>query len=152
MKNLLIALCLLSSSAAFAGPEDHLYDSCYSATTKVPSFLYSTLCFETVALDRSINMLLFSGYASNVPSTAKIISINRINENYFNFTAKSILIDHRETDCGYAEYAELIISGQSDLDGKIGPKSLHFSVNFTLTNDSCHSHPAPEKIEYKLSK
>lgn len=152
MKTTLLAISLLFSVAAVAGPEDHMYDSCYTATAPVLRDVPSTFCFEDAKLDMKNNQVNFSGYASNVPSTFKTKTIFQKNAQAYSFVASAVVINIWETGCGEGQYGELIISGESDLEGKVNPKTLSMSLIYRLRVDTCHSQPQTGATEYKLSK
>ncbi len=151
MKTTLLALSMLFSVAAVAGPEDHMNDSCYSAKSTLAN-LPTSYCFEDVDLDLRNNVLSFQGYASNVPSSLKIVNVFKRNEDTTAFVAKVTVLNIWETGCGEGQFAELFVSGNADHEGKVDPKALSFSVNYSLRADTCHSSPSTGAIEYKLSK
>lgn len=152
MKKLVIALSLLASTFAFAGPEDHMNDTCFTAKKSVPGSIPSTFCFEAATLDVNSNKLNVSGYATNVPYELKTTTLFRKNEDFYTFVAKSVVWNSWESGCGEGLFAEVIISGEADFTGYIDAKSLHFSVNYEVTNDTCHSQPQESAVEYVLSK
>ncbi len=147
----ILTLSLLSLSA-FAGPEDHINDTCYTATASVPSFVNSTLCFETATLDFKTDKLILDGYASQMPSEMRTEKLVRKNEDWFVFSARGTLWENNEITCGYGEFAYIDVSGQADVYGTIDPKSLTIYVSHQVTNDSCHSEGDGDYVEYKLSK
>lgn len=148
------ALILFSflTSVSFAGPEDHLYDSCYTATAPVYNMLPSTFCFEDAKLDVNSNILSISGYASNVPDSLKVNSVYRKNDSQYSFVASHNLINIWNTGCGDGYIADLIISGDANVNGKVNAKELKFTVNYKSKSDTCHSPLETGAIEYKLSK
>jgi hypothetical protein len=152
MKATLLTISLLFSVAAIAGPEDHIYDSCYTASKTVLSELPTNYCFEDVKIDLGRNKLDFSGYAMNVPDSFKIISAYKKNEDTIVFVAIANVVKIWETGCGEGKLAELIVAGEANFEGKVNPKALSFTINYSLTSDTCHSSPSTGTIEYKLSK
>jgi hypothetical protein len=152
MKATLLTISLLFSVAAIAGPEDHMYDSCYTASKTVLSELPTNYCFEDVKIDLNRNKIDFSGYAMNMPDSLKIVSSYKRNEDTTVFVAKAIVVNIWETGCGEAKLAELIVAGEADFEGKVNPKALSVTINYSLRSDTCHSSPSTGAIEYKLSK
>lgn len=152
MKTSLIALSMLFSVAAVAGPEDHMNDTCYTATTAVPGFLPSTLCFADAQIDLTFNKVNFYGYATNFPDTADLDTYIRVNEDAYFFTAKAVIVNRNENICSESEFAELKISGNTDVVNQMDYKTLTVKVQYSQTHDSCHSIPDEGEIEYKLSK
>jgi hypothetical protein len=152
MKATLLTISLLFSVAAIAGPEDHMYDSCYTATKAVLAELPTNYCFEDIKLDLSRNKIDFSGYAMNVPDSLKVVSAYKKNEDTTVFVAKAIVVNIWETGCGEGKLAELIVAGEANNEGKVNPKALSFTINYSLRSDTCHSSPSNGAIEYKLSK
>jgi len=52
MKSILVlSLLAILPTIAVAGPEDHMYDTCYKATSAVPAHVPTEFCFESVQLD-----------------------------------------------------------------------------------------------------
>lgn len=152
MKTTLLTLSLLFSLAAIAGPEDHIYDSCYTATQAVLPELPTNYCFEDVKLDLNQSKINFSGYAINVPDSLKIVSSYKKNEDTVAFVAKATVLNVWETGCGEGKLAELIVAGEASNSGRVNPKALSFTINYSLRSDTCHSSPSNGAIEYKLSK
>jgi len=152
MKATLLTISLLFSVAAIAGPEDHIYDSCYTATKAVLPELPSTYCFEDIKLDLSRRRIDFEGYAMNVPNSLKVVSSHKRNEDTTVFVAKATIINTWEIDCGKSKFAELTVTGEANYEGEVNPKALSFTVNYSLRADTCHSSPTTGEIEYKLSK
>lgn len=152
MKATLLTLSLLFSVAAIAGPEDHIYDSCYTAVGSVLRDVPSTFCFEDAKLDVYGKRVDFSGYASNIPSTFKTQTVFQKNSQSYSFVASAVVVNIWETGCGEGQYGELIITGEADLQGKVNPKTLLMSLNYSLRSDTCHSSPSTGATEYKLSK
>lgn len=152
MKNLLLLVSLLCSTVVIAGPEDHMYDSCYTAFSGTFNQLPSNYCFEDVALNMKNSSIEFNGYANNIPDNLKIQNIFQKNANEFSFIASAVVLNDWKTGCEDGIFAELIITGDSDLLGRINPKKLKFFINYKITNDTCHSQTSTGAIEYKLSK
>jgi hypothetical protein len=152
MKTTLLTISLLFSVAAIAGPEDHIYDSCYTASEAVLPELPSNYCFEEVKLDLNSNRIDFAGYAMNVPDSLKVVSSYKKNDNTIVFVAKETVVNIWVTGCGEGKLAELIVTGEANTEGKINSKALNFTINYSLRADTCHSSPTTGAIEYKLSK
>ena len=152
MKTILLTFSLLFSVAAVAGPEDHIYDSCYTATKAVLPELPTNYCFEEIILDLSRSRVDFLGYAMNVPDSLKIVTSYKKNEDTTAFVAKATVVNIWESSCGEGKLAELIVAGEADHEGKVNPKALSFTINYTLRADTCHSTPVNGVIEYKLTK
>jgi hypothetical protein len=148
----LLTISLLFSVAAVAGPEDHMYESCYTATEAVLPEIPTNYCFEDAKLDFSNHSIDFAGYAMNVPAYFKILSSYKINENATAFVAQATVVNIWEIGCGAGKFAELIVTGEANNDGKVNPKKLKFTINYSLRSDTCHSSPTTGAIEYKLSK
>jgi hypothetical protein len=152
MKQFIYAIITTSSILAFAGPEDHIYDSCYTAAKPVFSQLPSDYCFEAVNLDARYNVINFSGYAHNLPDVLKLKSSFKVSEDIISFVASGIVLDEWENGCRSGRFAELIVSGTATNAGKVNPKGLKMYLNYKVTNDTCHSQANTGAEEYKLSK
>lgn len=150
------ALMMLSSlpAIAVAGPEDHMYESCYTATTATPASIPSTFCFDELSLDAEKKFLFTSGTYSNLPQSLKITSAIFVTEDRVKFEAEQTIVNIWNTGCGDGEVATLSIAGISDITQgeQINPKELKMKVNYESTNDTCHSQAQSTVIEYKLSK
>jgi hypothetical protein len=152
MKTSLVILSMFFSLAAVAGPEDQMRETCYTATTSVPSNLPSTFCFENATIDISKNQVLLDGFKSNMPNSMTLDRYIRVNEDQYSFTAKTMILNRYNGGCGDGEFAELVISGNTDFLNEVDVKGFTFKINYSYTNDTCHSHPQDEEITYKLSK
>lgn len=152
MKTTILIISLLFSVAAIAGPEDHIYDSCYTATKAVLPELPTNYCFEDIKLDLIHRRIDFSGYAMNVPDSLKVISSYKKNEDTTGFVAKATVVNIWGNGCGESKLAELIIAGEANHEGKVNPKALSFTINYSLRADTCRSSPINGVIEYKLTK
>ncbi len=152
MKKLMCSAFLLLSVNAFAGPEDHMYDSCYTANKNVPSSMFSTLCFADVVLNLSKSTLDFSGYAMTMPNQMATESLYRKTEDSYFYVAKKNIVNKWESGCGEGLKVDLVVTGEADFNGTIDPKSLSVIALIEETNDTCHSHSQESVIEYKLSK
>jgi hypothetical protein len=152
MKVLVLTLVMLTSFSVVAGPEDRRDDTCFRATSPVTSFIPAEFCFEGASLDLNSDKLFITGYGSNVPAELGAYSVTRKNEDYYSFKAKTTIANKWETGCGDGEFAELNIKGLADYTGAIEASSLSLSVNFEVTNDTCHSRPQVGLIEYELVK
>jgi hypothetical protein len=152
MRTITVIIIAIYSAFTFAGPEDHIYDSCYTTKTPVSGQLPSTYCFEDAKLDLQNNVVNFSGYASNMPDSLKLKTSYQKNANVISFIGSKVVLNNWETGCGSGLSAELVVAGDSDINGKINPKSLSISMNYKVTNDTCHSSPSTGAVEYLLSK
>ncbi|MBC7540220.1 MAG: hypothetical protein H7281_15450 [Bacteriovorax sp.] len=139
---------------AVAGPEDHMNESCYTATTKTPSSVPSTFCLDSAQLVSQNTYLMTSGTYSNVPGSLIVKSIMYVTEDKVKFEAEATIVNVWNSGCGDGELAVLTIKGTSEIgqSEEINPKELNFSVSYSSTNDTCHSHPQLEAFNYILSK
>ena len=152
MKNLLAVGMIFASINVFAGPEDHMYESCYSAVKGLPANVYSTLCFDDASLNLNNNTVEFSGYVANMPSPFETETLYRKNEDFYFFVAKKNLINKWESGCGEGLKIDLVVTGEADFNGYIDPKSLSMTALVEETNDTCHSKASVKSVEFKLTK
>lgn len=139
--------------AAVAGPEDHMYETCYTATTSThPSQIPSTFCFDGMILNDEKTLLTIWGTFSNLPDQMKVSSSIYKTEDRVKFTAKNKIVNIWESGCGDGLEADLTISGESDITQgeQINPKELKIKIDYLQTNDTCHSQPQDALVEYKL--
>ncbi len=152
----LLALILVSiiPPMAVAGPEDHMYETCYTATTITPNEIPSTFCFDYMQLDSDKKFLYTSGFASNLPQSLKVESFIYQTEDRVRFSATEKIVNVWESGCGEGFTATLKINGVSDITQgeQINAKELSINVDLYQTNDTCHSMPYETTIVYKLSK
>lgn len=152
MKSLIIFALVTMSSFAFAGPEDHMYESCYSTNEVLPTEIPIKFCFDDAYLKADSNTLYVDGTYSNVPRTMNTTTLIRNTEDSYKFTATANIVNKWESGCGEGVTANLTISGKADFNGYTDPKSLKFTVKYEVTNDTCHSWPQDFTVEYFLSK
>jgi hypothetical protein len=141
MKLLLILFALsILPVVAVAGPEDHMNESCYTATTKTPKSVPSTFCLDSAQLVSQNTYLMTSGTYSNVPSTLLVKSIMYVTEDKVKFTSEATMVNVWNSGCGDGEVAVLTIKGTSEigLGEEINPKELSFSVTHLQTIHVTH--------------
>ena len=129
-------------------------DSCYTATSKTPGTVPAVFCLETAQLDGQFNYLMTAGTFSNLPSALKVKSYQHITEDRVSFIAEANVLNIWNSGCGDGEFATLTIKGISEIgqNEEINPKALTLSVDYSATNDTCHSQPQDQTITYILSK
>src|SRR5665647_2470480 len=97
MKSLLALIIIIIISTlpmvAVAGPEDHMSECCYTATTKTPGTVPAVFCLETAQLDGQYDYLMTSGTFSNVPSALKIKSYQHVTEDKVTFIAEANIVN-----------------------------------------------------------
>ncbi|MDO9180973.1 MAG: hypothetical protein Q7U04_01130 [Bacteriovorax sp.] len=155
MKSLLILIALSTISlAAVAGPEDTRNQSCFTATTKVPSSLPQVYCLDSVLLTAKNTILGTYGTYSNTPATLTVKSITAVGLNSIKFVAEAKILDGWDAGCYQGEVAFLRISGITEMgeSTEVSAKDLSLSVAYTSTNDTCHSEPIEETFVYSLIK
>lgn len=156
LMKMFIALLMLSSlpMVAVAGPEEHMYESCYTATTVTPSSIPSTFCLDYLQLDSDKTNLYITGNFSNFPEKMKITNAIFSSEDRVKFVAESTIVNIWNTGCGDGETATLSVGGVWDImqGEQINPKALKIKVSYESTNDTCHSQPQTTEIDYILSK
>jgi len=150
----LFALTLLPLTTAVAGPEDHRYESCYTATSSVPSEIPSIFCFDGMILNNEKTILSIWGTYSNLPDEMEVKSFIFKTEDRVKFNAEKRIVNIWESGCGNGLEADLKITGESDITHgeQINPKELAIKVEFAETNDTCHSTPQSGVVYYKLSR
>jgi hypothetical protein len=155
MKTLLVfSLLSTLSNVAIAGPEDHMYETCYKATTYVPSEIPEEFCFDDLQLDSEKKFLHSEGFTNNLPKNMTVESVMFETEDRVEFVAKANIANVWESGCGEGLSAYLKIKGKSDITAgtQIDPKALSMQVELIHTNDTCHSRPQTSVVLYKLLK
>ncbi|AUN96969.1 hypothetical protein DOM21_16895 [Bacteriovorax stolpii] len=140
----LIAFLLAMPALAFG-------TTCYKAETATPYKVPSVLCLESIVDGTTYNQLDVVSLDGSFPAALKITETSRHNEDRLNFKAEAVLVDIWESGCGDGISAKLNVKGQLAY-GEISAESLAVSVDTEVTNDTCHSHPWSETINYKLVK
>jgi hypothetical protein len=155
MKALLVfSLFSTLTTVAVAGPEDHRYETCYKATSYVPSEIPEQFCFDYLQLDSEKKFLYSEGFANNLPKNMTVESVMFETEDRVEFVAKETIANIWESGCGEGLTANLKIKGKSDITAgtQIDPKDLMMQVELFQTNDTCHSRPQSSVVLYKLVK
>jgi hypothetical protein len=142
------------STVVFAGPEDHVNESCYTAKTSVSASVPTTFCFDSLQLNSEKTDLYVSGFFTSMPTKLKVTNAIFVTEDRVKFDASANLVNIWETGCGNGEYATVFVSGVWDImqGEQINPKELKIKVSYESTNDTCHSPTVNSEIEYVLSK
>lgn len=122
--------------------------SCYQATSKVPTSIPVIFCLESITETEILNVLSVTSPNASFPSELKIISSSRHNEDRLNFTAQAILADEWDSGCGEGFSAFLNVKGQIAY-GNIDANELVLAVDIHTTHDTCHSTTFLETISYK---
>ena len=155
MKALLVfSLLSTLSSVAIAGPEDHMNETCFKATSYVPSEVPEEFCFDFLQLDSEKKFLYSEGVANNLPRNMSVESVMFETEDRVEFVAKGRFVNIWESGCGEGLTANLKIKGKSDITAgvQIDPKAIMMQVELFHTNDTCHSRPQSTIVLYKLVK
>ncbi len=155
MKSFLVLFALLVLPVfAVAGSEDHIHESCYSASVEFSKNIPQTFCFDYAQLDSQKAYLMLSGAFLNLPKSMKVKSFQYETEDKVNFLAEAVLVNIWNSGCGYGEQAVLTIKGSLDITQgeQINPKALEISVEHIVTSDTCHSYPQTDKYLYQLSR
>lgn len=143
---------MLNQKSYASIPLTALTDTCFKAIEQTPSSVASVLCFEDSQIDFSRNKLLFLGTESNMPAELEINSLIRINEDFYSFVAKKNLVNKWESGCGEGLNVTLVVKGNADYTGYVGPKELSLSLLVEYLADTCHSTPQKSQVDYILSR
>ncbi len=151
MKKFLALIALVLPMMASAGPEDHTPGAVYQATTPVPYYL-TELVFDQAQLSQDENTIVLSARYGNFFGDFKVIKASRMNEDKVRVTAQKTILNKWQSGCGDGEVAVATIEAIVHNGYGIDPKDMKISVEYTLTNDTCHSQPQTQVIEYVLAK
>lgn len=149
MKKILMLIVLSLPLIAVAGPEDHTPGAIYKTSASVPYYLMSFV-FDSAEVSNDGENLVVDARYGNLRGDFKIVSLSRHNEERVNFIAEKVIINKWESGCGKGEFAKITISGEEGLSTGVDVKYLDISVEYTTTNDTCHSQPQTETIKYAL--
>jgi hypothetical protein len=153
MKHLILTLAILTSSAAFAGPEEHINAQvCYELQLEegqVPSKnVPDSVCVETLLIDLNTEEIeVYSYFQKQLVEDMTVTSLLRKNEDYYSFKSSKTLVNNWNAGCGDGENTVLFINGLTDNYGLADVNYLDIFVTSEVANDTCHSTPA--KVVYK---
>lgn len=124
--------------------------TCYEA--KVPAYMDipQQFCLESISESTTVNEIAVYSH-DGFPSVLKITETSRHNEDRLRFTAEAILVDVWNSGCGDGFKATLKVKSEIAY-GEISAKNLNITVETEQTNDTCHSHPQLDVIQYELVK
>lgn len=152
MKYLLLSFVMLSQTVVVyannRGPEDGRPATCYSASEYISSAIPQELCLETISYQNE-DKLFLSGY--NLDGEYKIVQKDFFKEDVIHFIARKNIIDRYVSGCGDAEHADIFVEAV-EYHGNIDVRSLNISIDYSYTNDTCHSQPQKKTLHYNLVK
>lgn len=134
-----IALMFAMPVIAFGG-------TCYQATSAVPASVPGIFCVDSI--EETYTPYILSTKGPSFPAELKIIETSRHNEDRLRFTAATFVAKEWDSACGDGFSALLKVKGEIAY-GEISPNYLDLSVEIKTTNDTCHSKPDVQVIEYK---
>ena len=139
---------LMTSSAVLAGPEERMNNNCFEATKAVPNGVTNEICYEGLSVNIDKN-ILYTGATKYLPSSIANVELNKIREDYYRFTAETILVDIWESGCRDGLFAKVILSGKVSDEGIVIEDTVKIKIQTEVTNDTCHSQPQVDEIEFK---
>ena len=152
MKRLLVLILVLTlPMIAIAGPEDHTPAAVYKTSANVPYYLMSFV-FDTANVSNDGENLELDARYGSLRGQFKIVSSSRHNEERVRFTAEKVFINKWESGCGEGEVAKIIIQGEDHASFGVDVTGLSITVEYTTTNDTCHSRPVTEVLKYELAQ
>lgn len=141
----LFALLLAMPVIAFGGT------TCYKADAVTPYGVPSVLCLESIIDGTTYNQLDVTSANGSFPAALTITDRSYHNENRFTFKSEAVLVNIWESGCGDGIFAKVNVKGQLAY-GEIDATALTVTVDTETTNDTCHSQPWSESINYSLVK
>lgn len=151
MKKLFAFIAILAPLFAFAGPEDHTPGAVYRSTTATPYYL-SQLVFDSAKLSNDEQTITLEARYGNLIGDFKVTNTVRINEDKVSFTAEKVLFTKWESGCGDGETAKAVIQAVNHVANGINAKDMKITVEYATTNDTCHSRPQVQVINYQLAE
>lgn len=149
MKLIITLMALIHSGFAIAdtgSPEDRIRPTCFQAVEAVPAKVPALLCLETFAYYGGDQLFITGG---NLEGDYKITHNSRHNEDRLNIKAQKNLFNDWESICGDGDSAEIVIAA-TEYYGNIDIQALDISVEYSHTNDTCHSIPQDTTIKYQF--
>ena len=144
MKMILALVVLFIGFNLFADPEDHastqacyaLQDNNKDASVNVPT----QVCLESLSISPEYATIsIYSYFFPNLYKNLKLMSFVRQTEDFYSFSASSLLHNDWKSGCDNGESVNLVISGQVDFTGLGNVDELNITVEQQVTNDTCHS-------------
>lgn len=154
MKKIIIAISMLVSLSAFAGPEEHKANqTCYFLRTVggqyVAPSIPQEICLEELAIDpMNQKMYVTSYFQSKLFEKISVFYFVRKNEDAYTFLSSARLFEDGNITCSDHETTTMNISGQVDIYGTGDVKALKIMVANDRTTDSCHSPGETQEYNY----
>jgi hypothetical protein len=121
----------------------------------MPVIAFGGTCYKatnpTYNAELANDLILVGSNDGSFPAEMKITNSSRHNEDKVNFTAQKVIANVWNTGCGDGFVATLKVMGEVAY-GVINPNDLIVSVQTETTNDTCHSRPQVDVINYEIVK
>ena len=132
----------------------------YQATTLAPKE-FRTISVDWVVMGRGEEHSLRGDHLDIGSSNAlfngqyQVLNIQFNNrDSYYYYTGEKVLVNNWDSGCGYGYRATATVISREPITG-MSPRfqdDLKIRVKILDTNDTCHSNPSVQMIEYKLIK
>lgn len=138
---------------AFAGPEDHRYEACFTALQTLPqSVPVSQICFEEIEVSSDKTLLFLIDGLGNKITTLKVTQLKSKTAGRTEFTGETLILNDWSTGCESGEEAYLTVSGTFDKNAGNYMDTVRVAVAYTSAADTCHSHPETQIFSFSRTR
>lgn len=143
MKNLFLALSILST-AAFAKATTEI---CFSSTKMTDTEIPAQLCMKDIGLYNNGDAEWITVYGGNMAGSYEITS------SYDGKPQATLVLEqYEEGPCAYSRTTKIILKLNKNFSTELNADTIQVAVEKETYRDSCHSHPDAEEVLFQKIK